>query len=77
MFTGAELTLIQAQEASSSIFSFGLIVTCKQSYKVQSKFVLVRGITVCLQDTNAWETAYMFINFFPQYVYEMNLTSSL
>ena len=44
MFTGAELTLIQAQEVSSSIFSFGLIVTCKQSYKVQLKFVSVRGI---------------------------------
>ena len=56
-FTGAELTLIQAQEVSSSIFFFWFNrVTCKQSYKVQPcelKFVSVRGITVCLQDTNS------------------------
>ena len=57
-FTGAELTLIQAQDVSSSFFFFWFNnrVTCKQSYKVQScelKFVSVRGITVCLQDTNS------------------------
>ena len=36
-FTVAELTLIQAQEVSSSIFFFFWFnrVTCKQSYKVQ------------------------------------------
>ena len=56
-FTGAELRLIQAQEVSSSIFSFGFDrVTCKQSYIVQPcelKFVSVRRINVCLQDTNS------------------------
>ena len=45
-FTGADLTLIQAQEVSSSKFFFWFYrVTCKQYYKVQScelKFVFVR-----------------------------------
>ena len=51
-FTGADLSLIQAQEVSSSKFFFFFNrVTCKQAYKVQScelKFALVRGITYCM-----------------------------
>ena len=56
-FTGAEVTLIQAQEVSSSIFFFWFNrVTCKQSYQVQScelKFISVGRITVYLEDANS------------------------
>ena len=57
-FTGAELTLIVSGSGSKllNFFFWFNRVTCKQSYKVQPcklKFVSVRGITVCLQETNS------------------------
>ena len=55
-FTGAALSLIQAQEVSSSKFFFFFNrVTCKQSYKVQScenLLWLEELRTVCLEDMN-------------------------
>ena len=55
-FTGADLSLIQAQEVSfSKFFFFFNRVTCKQSYKVQScenLLWLEELCTVCLEDMN-------------------------